>query len=88
MVHAIRQEIAPFLERGADERLLMKKLFALCMQRGVEVLTDADRATLGLPARTTDGWTAEEIVALEQRRLKAMYAPMPSFILKAEDAGL
>lgn len=47
------------------------------MQRGVEVLTDAYRASLGLPPRTTDGWTAEEIVALEQQRLKAMYEPMP-----------
>lgn len=88
LAHAIRQEIEPFLERGADQRPLMDKLFALCMQRGVEVLTDADRATLGLPARTTDGWTAEEIIALEQQRLKAMYEPMPPLLrLNKEDAG-
>lgn len=76
LAHAIRQEIEPFLPRGADQRPLMDKLFALCMQRGVEVLTDADRTTLGLSPRTTDGWTAEEIVALEQQRLKAMYEPL------------
>lgn len=76
MAHAIRQEIEPFLARGTDQRPLMDKLFALCMQRGVEVLTDADRITLGLPPRTTDGWTAEEIAAMEQQRLRAMYEPI------------
>lgn len=80
MTHAIRQEIEPFLERGTDQHSLMEKLFVLCMQRGVEVLTDADRALLGLSARTTDGWTAEEIFALEQQRLKAMYEPMPTLM--------
>lgn len=87
LAHAIRQEIEPFLSRGTDQRPLMDKLFALCMQRGVEVLTDADRTTLGLPPRTTDGWTAEEIIALEQNRLKAMYEPLPSLLLKTEDVS-
>lgn len=85
MAAAIRQEIEPFLERGADQRALMDKLFALCMQRGVEVLTDADRITLGLSPRTTDGWTAEEIIALEHKRLAAMYEPLPSILVAKEN---
>ncbi len=60
-------------------RELLDELYA----RGVEIITDEDRIAAGLPPRGPDGWTMEEIVALEKRRLELMYAPMPPIIMSA-----
>lgn len=48
----------------------------LCEKEGVEILTDYMRTEMGLPPRGPDGWTVEEILALEQRRLELMRAPV------------
>ncbi len=48
---------------------------------GAEVVSDFDRQQYGLPPRGPDGWTMDEIIALEQRRLEMMYAPMPPVII-------
>jgi hypothetical protein len=47
---------------------------------GVEVLTDYDRTTLGLPPRGPDGWTPEELLALERRHLELLTRP-PEMII-------
>lgn len=49
---------------------------------GAEIISDYDRQQYGLPARGPDGWTMEEIVALEKRRLEMMLAPMPPIIVQ------
>lgn len=46
------------------------------MIEGVELLTDYDRQQMGLPARGPDGWTVEEIVALERHRLELLTKPL------------
>lgn len=51
------------------------------MEQGVEVLTDYDREQNGLPARGPDGWTTEELLALERRRLEILTRPMPAMII-------
>lgn len=45
-------------------------------QQGVEVMTDYTRAEIGLPPRGPDGWTVEEIVALEKQRLDLLLQPI------------
>jgi len=45
-------------------------------EQGVEVVTDHDRAAIGLPPRGPDGWTVEEMAALERRRLELLTAPL------------
>ena len=52
------------------------------MAEGVEVFTDYDRQEAGLPPRGLDGWTVEELLALEKMRLDALTRPMPHFIAK------
>ena len=44
--------------------------------QGVEVLTDRDRHEAGLPARGPDGWTIEEVLAYEKRRLELLMRPV------------
>jgi hypothetical protein len=41
----------------------------------VEVVTDYTRQEAGLPPRDGKGWTMEELVALERKRLELMSAP-------------
>lgn len=82
MVHGIMREIEPFLR---DEprilRDLYERLLSLFLAEGVEVLTDETRREAGLPPRGPDGWTAEELRALEQARLEALKRPLqPLFV--------
>lgn len=79
------QEIAPYLkddDREPWRRLASEAMIKLLCDEGVEVLTDHERERLGLPARGPDGWTAEELVALEQQRLEVLsrplFAPIPA----------
>lgn len=51
-------------------------LIKVLSEEGVEVLTDYDREQCGLPARGPDGWTIDEIVALERRRLEVLTRPL------------
>jgi hypothetical protein len=57
-------------------------LMELCMKEGVEILTDYTRTEIGLPQRGPDGWTMEEIIALEKCRLDMMYAPLTMTVRK------
>lgn len=50
-------------------------------KNGAEIISDFDRQEWGLPPRGPDGWTIEEIMAMEKRRLEIMLAPMPPMIV-------
>lgn len=60
-------------------------LLSLFHDQGFEIITDYDRAGLGLPPRNHDGWTAAELQILEARRLEAMLGPMPPMLMSALD---
>lgn len=70
--HAIKKHIDDDAWEAVHDALM--KLFT---EEGVEIFTDADRAQLGLPPRGPDGWTAEEIVAMDHRITSALVAPVP-----------
>ena len=53
---------------------------------GVEVVDDAMRRHLGLPARGPDGWTAEEIRALDVARMAVILRPVEPVWPKAPNA--
>lgn len=55
------------------------------MAQGVDILTDYDREQLGLPPRGPNGWTIEEMVAMEKKRLALMRAPMPPVIVSSDN---
>lgn len=70
---AIRPHVADL--RNDDWRAVHDAILALFVDRGYEVLSDHDRDQYGLPPRGPDGWTIEELIALEQKRLAALLAP-------------
>lgn len=50
---------------------------------GIDLLTDAMRAEIGLAPRDERGWTADETRAYEYKRIEAMLAPI-SFPIKLD----
>jgi hypothetical protein len=78
IVHTIRPHLRHDDDGSCYEREqqifdVMERKFA---ELGVEIITDYDREQLGLPARCADGWTLEEMLALERRRLEAIMKPL------------
>lgn len=59
------------------------ELFEALYESGAEIITDADRATAGLPARDGSGMTVEQLRVLEARRLEVMRRPV-MFAIPAE----
>jgi hypothetical protein len=86
LVHRILQIVSKHLSDEDYRRNALREinydLMELCMKEGVEIITDYTRTDMGLPQRGPDGWTMEEIIALEQRRLELMYAPLTMTIPK------
>jgi len=80
MAAAIMQALDDFLPRR-NRREIHDALGVMLMTEGVEVLTDWDREQAGLPPRGPDGWTIEELVALEQKKMEALTRPMSAIIL-------
>lgn len=76
LVYAILEAVRPYLADSRDERYVHDDLAKLLQEAGAEIITDQMRADLNLPPRGPDGWTNEEIIALERRRLEVMMAPM------------
>lgn len=63
---------------------IFEAIFKIFEQEGVEVLTDFDRQHHGLPSRGPDGWTTDEIKALEFKRLESLTKPISPMILARE----
>ncbi|BCH59160.1 hypothetical protein RvVAR0630_17840 [Agrobacterium vitis] len=54
---------------------------------GAELITDECRRQIGLPPRDQNGWTADELIALEHSRLMALIKPLQINIPKPGDSG-
>lgn len=70
------------------ERYVYERLMETCEQHGIELISDEDRKLVGLPPRGPDGWTDEEIIALERVRLELMLRPVISAIVPGTGLGL
>lgn len=79
MLHAVLQRVEPYLDPelgNSAPRDVYEALIKLFHDEGFDVITDAMRAEAGLPPRGPDGWTMEEMVAIEKHRLATMFAPI------------
>lgn len=80
LVARILSVIDPYLcdhmEEVSARREVHDALIELFAGIGVDIVTDYDRQEAGLPPRAPNGWTVEELIALEKRRLDALYAPV------------
>lgn len=86
LTSAVLKEIEPFLDYEYRRRDIYDAIFHLFSQEGVDVLTDYDRQQHGLPPRGPDGWTVEEMMALEQRRLELLTNPPAPVFIRTETA--
>lgn len=78
---AIMNIVRPYVcehDYGPRHRMreISEKLQTLFFQEGIEVLSDYDRQQYGLPPRGPDGWTTDEVVALERRKLEILTKPI------------
>jgi hypothetical protein len=82
LVAAVMHVASKYVEsdEGDSRRELYYELFALLHENGVEILTDADRAEMGLPPRGPDGWTVEELIAREKWRIECLARPLQHFV--------
>ena len=78
MASVIMKAIDPYLDQQLDRvrRDAFDAIFEIVWQEGVEVLTDPTRAETGLPPRGPDGWTDDEIRALEAARFAVINRPI------------
>jgi hypothetical protein len=88
LVAEVLQIVSRFLTAEDQRRrviqIISEELFYAAWKAGVYILTDADRASAGLPPRGALGWTDAELQTLENRRLEAMLNPMPPMIFPSE----
>lgn len=76
LAHAALQKLEPVIARENWQKVFYE-LLDLFMSEGIEIVTDAYRAELGLAPRDEKGWTRAEALALEAARLAVL---MPSTI--------
>ncbi len=60
LAHAVLQEIGDMLQPDM-RRDATRAIVDLLWRIGADIITDAERAEIGLPARDNLGWTAEEL---------------------------
>jgi hypothetical protein len=79
----IMQIVGKYVDRDRERDCMRDLSYELqeAMEKvGAEIVSDFDRKQYGLSPRGPDGWTMEEIIELEKRRLEMMYAPMQPMI--------
>lgn len=76
LAREVFHRIERFLTPG-DERFAMDAIMDAFTDAGVEVLTDHVREDIGLEPRGPDGWTLQEIIALERVYLERLTSPPP-----------
>jgi len=70
--HIRDDEDGRYWEREKD---ILRTLYDRLEEAGAEIISDYTRELAGLPPRGPDGWTFEEIIELEKRRLEIMMKP-------------
>jgi hypothetical protein len=88
VAHHVWQEIRKHVDRDRERDVFYALQDALTTI-GVDMVTDYDRQQLGLPPRGPDGWTPDELVAMERLRLDALMRPIHGTIemIASDGAG-
>ena len=79
----IMQIVGKYVDPGRERDCMRDLTYELqeAMEKvGAEIVSDLDRQQYGLSPRGPDGWTMEEIIELEKRRLELMFAPLPTMV--------
>jgi hypothetical protein len=84
ILHIVGKHLSDEDHRRNAMRALHNELFDKLYEEGVEIVSDHTRAAMGLPARGPDGWTIEELIALEQKRLEVLTKPLQMIVPKGD----
>jgi hypothetical protein len=79
ILHIVEKYVGDRDDRNQCARELQELLWAA----GVEIITDADRQAAGLPMRSTNGLTLQEMHILESRRIEAVLGTAPPMIVRS-----
>lgn len=71
ILHILRAYIPEHCQRDA-----YNVLASTLHRSGADVVLDSDRSDAGLPMRDERGWTRQELLALEHKRLELMMKPI------------
>ncbi len=78
IISDMAEDVLKRTDHPADfSRTLHTRLLDYLHDEGAEIITDRDRDAAGLAPRGLEGWTAEELRALELHRMEVMLRPMP-----------
>lgn len=75
MVAMLLRELDDLPGVRENRRDIAERLYRALHDAGVDFITDADRAAVGLPPRGELGWTDSELHALETARMSRLLAP-------------
>jgi hypothetical protein len=82
LTHLIFRIVRPHLRDDEEgryyerEEQILSQIMRELHDLGAEVVTDETRRVAGLSPRGSDGWTMEELIALEKRRIELLTAPI------------
>lgn len=76
ILHIVGRHLSDEDHRNKALREIAYELQEALERAGVEILTDDDRRAAGLPERGPEGWTIEELIILEEKRLEVMRRPI------------
>ncbi len=82
LASAVIQEIGGMLQPDM-KRDAMRAIVDLLWRIGADVITDAERAEIGLPPRDNMGWTSEELAIREAHLNMLACQAMTPFVVKA-----
>ena len=85
ILHIVEKYLSDEDRRNKALRELSRELDEELWRAGVEIVTDQIRTQCGLPPRGLDGWTVDELIILERKRIEAMLSPMPPLVVKGSE---
>ncbi len=85
LAHHFFQIVGKYTRDDMDKHDLFNEILDLFHDTGAEVITDYDREQMGLPSRGPDGWTLEEIIAWDARRLDLLRRPIGTVFFPLAD---
>ncbi len=81
LAHAVMQEIGGMLQSDM-KRDAHRAIVDMLWRIGADVITDAERAEIGLETRDNMGWTARELAMWESHLLMKMCEPPRPMVFK------
>lgn len=88
IIHTVAKYVCDCDRMHKPLRDLGDELFAGLHKEGAQIVSDYDREIAGLPPRGPDGWTTEELIALEKRHMELLMSPISITVPQSQGVEL